>query len=735
MGTIEFDTANQIITMQGLHSSYVIHLYNHNLPLHLYWGAYQKLAGTRQIFPSAEPGYSIKVKDRDTSYFIEEFRCEYGFAENGDYRVPAFGVRDGRGYPVTGPFELDVNIYRGKRQIPGLPSARTGSDEDIQTVELRMVDNPSGLLTVLSYTMFPEHDAVTRNVIFHNRGNAALRLEKAASVSMDMPNRDYELLYLHGAWARERQIIRRALQPGTVSFGSTRGISSHQFSPSFALLEPETTEFRGDAYGYSLIYSGNFLAEIELNQDDNLRVNMGINPDTFEWELEPGGSFYTPEAVMVYADDGLNGMSRRFHRFFMERIVPPRFAAMERPVLFNSWEASYFDFDESTLTELADTAADLGIELFVLDDGWFEGRDSDRTSLGDWQADRRKLPGGLKSLGESLQHRGLKFGLWIEPEMISYVSELYRRHPDWILSIPERSAAEGRNQLVLDLSRPDVCDFIIDTVDGLLSSAPISYVKWDMNRSLTNAAARHLSASRQREIYHRYVLGLYRVLDVITRLHPDVLFEGCAGGGGRFDPGILYYMPQYWTSDNTDAVSRVRIQYGTSLFFPPISMGAHVSAVPNHQTGRTTSLEMRGHVAISGNLGYELDLNKLSAAELDSVRDQVRFYKKYRPLIQFGRFLRLVSPFDSTDAAWMFIHPEIDDILVFWFRLCAEANRPVPGLRLVGLRLAGIDPLGFYRERERGLEYSGSDLMDQGLMLPPSRQDYDSHMIILQRIK
>lgn len=735
MGTIEFDTANQIISMQGLHSSYVIQLYSHTLPLHLYWGPHQKLADTRQFSPSAEPGYSIKVKDRDTSYFIEEFGCEYGFAENGDYRVPAFGVRDSRGYPVTGPFELDVNIYRGKHKIPGLPSARTGSDEDIQTLELRMVDHPSGLLTVLSYTMFPEHDAVTRNVIFHNRGNAALRLEKAASVSMDMPNRDYELLYLHGAWARERQIIRRTLQPGTFSFGSTRGISSHQFSPSFALLEAETSEFRGDAYGYGLIYSGNFLAEIELNYGGNLRVNMGLNPDTFEWELEPGGSFYTPEAVMVYADDGLNGMSRRFHRFFQERIVPSRFAEMERPVLFNSWEASYFDFDESTLKELADTAVDLGIELFVLDDGWFEGRDSDRTSLGDWQADRRKLPGGLKSFGESLQHRGLKFGLWIEPEMISYASKLYHKHPDWILAIPDRPAAEGRNQLVLDLSRPDVCDFIIDTVNGLLNSAPISYVKWDMNRSLTNAAARHLSASRQREIYHRYVLGLYRVLDEITRLHPDVLFEGCAGGGGRFDPGILYYMPQYWTSDNTDAVSRVRIQYGTSLFFPPISMGAHVSAVPNHQTGRTTSLEMRGQVAMSGNLGYELDLSRLSADELDSVRDQVRFYKQYRSLIQFGRFLRLVSPFDSTDAAWMFIHPEIDDILVFWFRLYGEANRPVSGPRLVRLRLAELDPFDYYRERERRIEYTGSELMNTGLILSPSRLDYDSRLIILERIR
>jgi len=729
MGTIEFDTDNQIVSMQGLHSAYVIQLYNRNLPLHLHWGRSITLSQGQQFFPSVERGYCIQAKDRDTAYFIEGFRCEYGFAENGDFRVPAFGVRDSRGYPVTGPFELDVDVYRGKRKIPGMPSARTCPDEDIQTVEIRMFDNSSGLATVLSYTMFPEYDAVTRHAAFHNRGKKPVRIEKAASTSMDMPNENYELLYLHGAWARERQVIRKSLQPGTVSFGSTRGISSHQFSPSFVLLKPETNEFSGEAFGYSLIYSGNFLTEIELNHDDNLRVNMGMHPDTFEWELEPGGSFYTPEAVMVYADDGLNGMSGRFHRFFQERIVPPRFAGEERPILFNNWEATYFDFDESILAELAVTAAELGIELFVLDDGWFEGRDSDRSSLGDWRPDRKKLPGGLKPLGESLEQRGLKFGLWIEPEMISYESKLYREHPDWILSIPGRPAAEGRNQLVLDLSRPEVCDFIIDTVDNVLTSAPISYVKWDMNRNLTNAAAQHLSASRQREIYHRYVLGLYRVLEEITRLHPDVLFEGCAGGGGRFDPGILYYMPQYWTSDNTDAVSRVRIQYGTSLFFPPITMGAHVSAVPNHQVGRTTSLEMRGHAAMSGNFGYELNLNKLPADELTVIRDQIRFYKKYRPLIQFGRFLRLISPFESKEAAWMFIHPETDEILVFWFKLHGEANRSVPRVRL-----ACLDPLGVYRERERSIEYTGSELMNLGLRLPASNQDYDSCLIVVERI-
>lgn len=745
MKHIRCNTRDQVIDLVGNRSTYSIKLYNKSLPLHLHWGAKTELVSGKPLFPSEERAFSIRTGEAGNSFFIEDLQCEYGFAENGDFRLPAFRIRDGRNYPITGPFELETRTFEGRKSIPDLPSARInpGISDGTESLEIDMFDPISSLTITLSYTVFPAYDAVTRYVRFRNRGTGNIRIEKAASLSIDMINQGFELLSLHGAWARERQVVRRLLEPGITAFGSTRGTSSHQANPSFAVLGPGTDEFRGEARGFSLVYSGNFLAELELNQDENLRINLGIHPDTFEWQLPPGETFSTPEAVMIYADDGLNGLSDRFHRFIRERIVPPRFSGEARPILFNNWEATYFDFKEKDLLNLADTASDLGLELFVLDDGWFEGRNSDRSSLGDWYEDPKKLPGGLGSLGKKILEKGLRFGLWLEPEMVSLDSGLAREHPDWYISNPDRPVAEGRNQLVLDLSRGEVCDFLISMLDRILGSAPISYVKWDMNRYLTNVAALHLPAHQQREVYHRYVLGLYRILDRITEGHPDVLFEGCSGGGGRLDLGILYYMPQYWTSDNTDAVSRIRIQYGTSIFYPPVVMGSHVSAVPNHQVGRTTPIDLRGHVAMSGNFGYELDLRAFPPAELDALRGQVSFYKKYRRTLQFGRFIRLVSPFTSRDAAWMFIAPEngfeigsakgseigseAGNFILFWFRLQAEANMPVPRVRL-----AGLDPEAVYHEIERDLRYTGSELMNRGLMLPPPDQEFVSRMIVFE---
>ncbi len=711
-----------LITLHGKRSSYSILPFENSLPLHVHWGAKTRFLDDKKLFPFRNRDYSIRPRIGSTTVSIEELQFEYGFAEHGDFRLPAFRLRDGNSYPITGPFELSSRNYSGKDPIPGLPSARLGAAKGIETLELQMYDLKSGATITLSYTMFPEYDALCRNVCFANQGSAPLTLEKAASLSLDLFNWDYELIYLHGAWARERQLLRRPLQSGTSSFGSTRGTSSHQFNPSFALLSPDTNELSGEAYGFSLIYSGNFLAELELNHDNNLRINLGIHPDTFEWQLQPGESFHTPEALMIYSDEGLNGMSGKFHGFIRDHIFPPEFQKRERPILFNNWEATYFDFDEKDLAELGGMAADLGAELFVLDDGWFGQRNSDRTSLGDWQVNTAKLPGGLNGLAEELEQRGVQFGLWLEPEMISRHSDLAERHPDWCLSIPDRPMAEGRNQLVLDLSRPEICDFLVETLDKILASAPIRYIKWDMNRYLTNVAAAQLPAAQQGEVYHRYVLGLYQVLDRLTARHPQVLFEGCSGGGGRFDLGILYYMPQYWTSDNTDAISRVKIQYGTSLFYPPISMGAHVSAVPNHQVGRTTSLELRGHVAMSGNFGYELDLRALSEAERQQIRDQIAFYKTHRQLLQFGRFIRLQSPFESSDAAWMFLAD--DYFLLFWFRLHAEANTPSPRLKL-----AYLDPDVVYVEDSTGLSYTGGELMYRGMILPQPDGDYVSYLL------
>jgi len=725
MHTVFYDTKKQMVSLQGSRSTYAIKLYNSNLPMHMYWGP--KIGSIKDpgTFFSHERAFAIRVKDRDTSFFIEEMHFEYGFSETGDFRIPAFSIRDGRNYPVTGPFETVFRIHERKPEIQGLPAARMKKDEKLESLEIVMSDTLSGLEISLHYTMFPEDDALVRNVSFHNRGDSAIRIEKAASMSLDILNRGFELLYLPGVWAGERRVMRTPLVPGSISFGSTRGISSHQFNPACALLEADTNEFRGSAYGFNLIYSGNFLTEFELNQDQNVRINMGIHPDSFEWQLEPEQRFDTPEAVLVYSDGGINGMSGQFHRFIQERIVPPGFKHRERPVLFNNWEATYFNFDEKVLKELTDGVSDLGIELFVLDDGWFEGRNSDETSLGDWYADRKKLPGGLRSFGEYVEKKGMLFGLWIEPEMISRRSELAQLHPDWHISNPGRPLSEGRNQLVLDLSRTEVCDFLIDTVDKLLSSALIQYVKWDMNRYITGFAALHLPVSRQKEVYHRYILGLYRIMKTITEKYPEVLFEGCAGGGGRFDLGILFFMPQFWTSDNTDAVSRIRIQYGTSIFYPPITMGAHVSIVPNHQVGRCTPLKMRACTAMSGNLGYELDLRRQKVEELEEIRQQIQFYKKYRRLIQFGRFIRLQSPFDTNEAAWMFLEKDGSDFIFFWFRLHAEAEKAVSKIRL-----SYLVPDKIYREDSFPLEYTGSELMHGGLPLPQVEGEYASLMFV-----
>jgi len=732
----------------GNESSYHIKLFKNRYPLHLHWGARIDLQAGMQgsqagnpvpqaekdlfpLFPAQERGYMINSDPDDPSFYIEELQREYGYGETGDFRPPAFEARDADNYPITGPFELTARLLSEKPRLEGLPSARSGEGEELQTLELKMDDAKSGLRITLYYTSFPDYDLIARSAVFTNTKDEVLTIERAMSVSFDMPFIDQQLLYLHGAWARERSVVKTSLNPGLFRIGSVRGTSSHQFNPFCALMGPESGEHRGEVFGIALVYSGNFTAEVERNYDDNLRVNMGIHPEKFEWKLEPGETFSTPEALLVYSPDGLNGMSDRYHRFVRERIFPPGFYNTARPVLFNNWEATYFDFDEKKLEALAEKAADLGVELFVLDDGWFGERESDETSLGDWYTNEKKLPGGLVALGKNIESLGMVIGLWVEPEMVSRNSKLFEKHPDWCLHIPGRPVAEGRKQLILDLTREEVQEFIIKTLDGILSSAPISYVKWDMNRYLANVASISLSAQRQKELYHRYVLGLYRVLEEVTAAHPDVLFEGCSGGGGRFDLGILYYMPQYWTSDNTDAISRLKIQYGTSMIFPPVSMGAHVSAVPNHQVGRITPLQTRADVAFGGNFGYELDINELNEEDSEQIRRQISFYKRHRNLIQFGRFIRLMSPFETEEAAWMFLSEDEGEILLFMFSLYREANRPTQPRRV---RLTGLSGGQLFEEEKSGIRYSSEELTVMGMPFPQTRSDFESRRIYMRRV-
>jgi alpha-galactosidase len=581
--------------------------------------------------------------------------------------------------------------------------------------------------------MFIDTGALVRSARFFNAGQEPCCLTRAFSLSCDLPPGEFDSIHLAGSWARERHIVRQPLKGGAHLIESTRGISSHQQNPFIALAEPSANEESGRVYGFNLVYSGSFSALAARDQFGATRVLMGLNPEDFSWKLEAGEGFQTPECVMVFSGEGLGGLSRIFHRLYRNNLI--RGQDRERPILINNWEATYFTFTADKILALAREAAALGIELFVLDDGWFGRRDSDNSSLGDWFEDRRKLPNGLKDLALKIQETGLQFGLWFEPEMVSPDSRLYQEHPDWCLHVKGRHRTEIRNQLVLDLTRAEVREAVIRMVSEVLTEVPVRYVKWDMNRPLTEAGSPALPADRQRETAHRYVLGVYEIMERLVSAFPDVLFEGCAGGGGRFDPGILYYMPQIWTSDNSDAVERLKIQYATSLVYPLSSISAHVSAVPNHQCGRITSLETRGSVAMSGIFGYELDISVLSAEEKAVIRRQVAFYREHRRLIQTGDLYRLKSPFpdsgnDGNETAWIIVSPGRDCALAFYARTLAIPN---PGLSV--LALAGLERGFTYRVTGKTNYTAGGEvLMQAGIRLPLLWGDFQSCLWVLEKV-
>ena len=557
------------------------------------------------------------------------------------------------------------------------------------------------------------------------------------SLSLDLPDMEYELLHFSGAWGRERHLKVRKLEQGVQSVESLRGHSSHNHNPFVMLRRPGTDEDQGEVLGFSLVYSGNFLAQAEVDTWDTTRITLGINPFGFDWKLEPGQGFQTPEAVAVYSHQGMGAMSRTFHTLYRSRLARGEWRDRPRPILINNWEATYFNFDEDKLVSIAQAAKRDGVELFVLDDGWFGARRSDRAGLGDWIANPELLPQGIPGLAERIEALGMRFGLWFEPEMVNRDSDLYRAHPDWLLQTPGRTPSHGRNQFVLDFSRPEVVDRVHAMMADILSGAKVSYVKWDMNRSITEAYSTALPPDRQGEVFHRYILGVYDLYERLTSAFPHVLFESCASGGGRFDPGMLYYAPQAWTSDDSDAAERLKIQYGTSFCYPVVSMGAHVSAVPNHQVNRATPLSTRANVAYFGTFGYELDLNRLTSEEREQVRAQIAFMKEHRDVIQFGDFYRLLSPFQGNYTAWMAVSPDRRTALVGWYKTLNEVNGPFRRLRL-----RGLDPALCYTVDGTSAHY-GDELMEVGLVTTdssagecrdgqrPSR-DFDSHIFVLR---
>jgi alpha-galactosidase len=726
--SIIFDEATRSFHIQAGNTSYIMQIYKEGYLAHLYWGRrIQKPVLDEMLILRWRCSFSPNPDPMDGMFSLDTLPQEYPAYGNSDFRTPAYSLQLENGSTITDLRYESHEISKGKPAISGLPSTYVESEDEAQTLEIVLRDSLTKLKVVLSYTAFENQDVITRSVRFINEGNTKLKLLRTLSMSVDFSKNDYDFMNLSGAWTRERHIERNALSTGNKSIESRRGASSHQHNPFIALLSKDATEDHGEVYGFSLVYSGNFLAQAEIDQYQTTRVSMGINPFDFSWILETKEEFQTPEVVMVYSSEGIGKMSRTYHKLYRTRLCRGEFRDKVRPILVNNWEATYFDFNAEKIEAIAKVGKELGIELFVLDDGWFGKRDNDKSSLGDWFVDMKKLPNGINDLASRVNNIGLEFGLWFEPEMISPDSDLYRVHPDWCIHVPNRSRSEGRNQLVLDLSREDVCNYIINAVGNILKSAPISYVKWDMNRNMTQVGSPSLTAERQRETAHRYMLGLYKVMDTITKAFPKVLFESCSGGGGRFDPGLLFYMPQTWTSDDTDAVERLKIQYGTSIVYPASTMGAHVSAVPNHQVNRNTSLKMRGDVAMSGNFGYELDLTKFSEEEKEEVKLQIEEYKKLRELVQHGEMYRLLSPFEGNESSWMFVSEDKTEALVTYFRVLAVPNAPIRRLQLKGL-----NPNMEYSILQKKNSFGGDELMYLGIEIPDLIGDYQSMVWVIK---
>ena len=626
-------------------------------------------------------------------------------------------------------------ILDGKYELSGLPAVyETEQDQDVQTLEIDLKDPESGLLVTLLYGVFPKKDVITRAVRLKNEGGELLTLESVQSASLDLIYGDYDWIQFYGRHAMERNVQRIPAAHGAHVIGSRRGTSSHQYNPFVILAEKETTEDFGSCYGMSFMYSGEFQAFAERDQYDQTRTGMGISPEGFSWSLKPGESFTAPEVILSYTGKGLGELSRQYHRLLRQNVCRGMYKEIRRPILINNWEATYFDFNGNKIYEIAKQAAELGVEMLVLDDGWFGKRDSDNSGLGDWQVNEKKLGGTLGELSGRIHSLGMKFGLWVEPEMVSEDSDLYRAHPDWALAVPGKKPVRSRYQLVLDFSRKEVVDYIYGQISSLLDEVPIEYLKWDMNRSIADVYSNGKKPEEQGKVLHQYVLGLYDFLERLHRNYPQVLIEGCSGGGGRFDAGMLYYTPQIWCSDNTDAIDRVCIQYGTSFGYPVSAVGSHVSAVPNHQNGRTTPLGTRANLAMAGSFGYELDLNRLSEEEKQQISIHNQEFKELWPLIHNGAYYRLSNPFDMKQdqetAAWMHVSEDQQEALVFAVLLNAHGNPLVPRIRLKGLKADGM-----YCSRETGALYSGAALMSAGIVLSDLKQEYGSIRIRLTEVK
>lgn len=648
---------------------------------------------------------------------------EYPSYGTGDYRMPAVTVVQKNGSKITNFVYQSHEIYAGKKNIAPLPSTYVESDGEADTLEILLHDEVTDTDLVLSYTIYAEYPVITRSARFLHKGKDAIVLDRALSASVEFNDMDFDMIHLAGAWSRERYVKTRKLEMGIQAIQSLRGASSSEHNPFIALKRPNADEKQGEVYGFSFVYSGNFLAQVEVNTHKMTRVTMGIHPEMFSWELQAGESFQTPEVVMVYSDQGLNKMSQTYHRLYKTRLARGEWRDQARPILLNNWEATYMDFDEEKILTIAKKAKEAGVELFVLDDGWFGARNDDYRGLGDWYVNLNKLPDGIKGLSEKVEEMGLKFGLWVELEMVNKDSDLYRAHPDWVIGVPGRFESHARHQHILDFSRKEVVDYIYEMIAKVIRESRISYIKWDMNRYMTEPFSRGACAAEQGKVMHKYILGVYDLYTRLTTEFPHILFESCASGGARFDPAMLAFAPQTWTSDDTDGCERMKIQYGTSYVYPIVSMGSHVSAVPNHQLYRTTPLATRANVAYFGTFGYELDLNLLSEEEIGQVKNQIKFMKKYRNLIQMdGDFYRLVNPFEGNDTAWMVVSQDKKEAVAAFYQSLNKVNDSWLRLRLEGLNPDALYEVTYHAgrpdtEEEAVLQAYGDELMYAGMII------------------
>lgn len=752
---IFYQEKGRIFTLQTAHTTYQMKVDDFGFLLHLYYG--KKVCGNMDyLLTYYDRGFSGNPADAgdDRTYSMDALPQEYPAMGTGDYRSSAIIVRNADGSECCDLRYVSHVIKKGKYELKGLPAVFS-DEEKAETLELFLEDKVSKVVVQLLYGVLEKEDIITRSVTIYNHGAGEIIVEKAASACLDFVTGTYDLLSFYGRHAMERNLQRMEIGHGGYAIGSRRGTSSHQYNPAVILAEKNTTEDVGNCYGMVFVYSGNFLCEAEKDQYEQTRVMMGLQSDYFHYPLGKDESLIVPETILSFSDKGFGDLSRKYHRCIRKHICRGKYSRQIRPVLINSWEAAYFDFNGETICRLAEEAAELGIDMVVMDDGWFGKRDDDNSGLGDWQVNEKKLGCCLGELIQRINDAGVKFGIWIEPEMISEDSELYREHPGWAMQIPGRAPVRSRNQLALDFSKAEVRDHIFNRICSVLDQGNIEYVKWDMNRSLADIYSREQC---QGKVTYDYVLGVYEFLEKLMQKYPDILIEGCSGGGGRFDAGMMYYTPQIWCSDNTDAIDRVRIQYGTSFFYPMSTVGSHVSAVPNHQTGRSVSLHTRGVVAMAGTFGYELDPAKLSAEEKEEIREQIRQYKQYAQLIQNGNYYRLSNPSEKSYAAWMYVSEDGEEALLNVVMLENHGNMTVDYVKLKGLMPdAAYEVTAEYGDIDCGKAiagngnatgcetgtdngntvarrcYYGSALMEAGLPMPVRMKEYPAYQIAFKK--